>query len=170
MYMNPERAEQVDFVPYLQIGNQVIVSADNPKKITGRDNSLCGTSIAVTLGAIEETYARQDEKRCKEENLTAPNVLTFPTAQDAALAVAQGRADAFFDSTPGAVALMDKLPGKYKTVGAEFETHTKLGMATRKGDAAMKAQIETGLKELAADGSYKELIKKWNLPATVSLL
>ena len=169
MYMNPQRAEQVDFVPYLQIGNQVIVQAANPKKITGRDNSLCGKSIAVTLGAIEETYARQDEKRCKEGNLAAPNVMTFPTAQDAALSVSQGRADAFFDSTPGAVTLMEKLPGKYVTVGGEFETHTHLGMATRKGDAAMKKMIETGLKEIVADGTYKDLIKKWNLPPTVSL-
>ena len=169
MYMNPQRAEQVDFVPYLQIGNQVIVQAANPNKITGRDNSLCGKSIAVTLGAIEETYARQDEKRCKETNLQAPNVMTFPTAQDAALSVAQGRADAFFDSTPGAVTLMEKLPGKYATVGGEFETHTHLGMAARKGDAAMKEMIETGLKEIVADGTYKELIKKWKLPETVSL-
>jgi polar amino acid transport system substrate-binding protein len=169
MYMNPQRAEQVDFVAYLQVGNQVIVQTTNPKKITGRDDSLCATSIAVTLGAIEETYARQDEKRCKDAGKGVVNVLTFPTAQDAALSVLQGRADAFFDSTPGAVVLMDKLPGKYKTVGPEFETHTHLGMATRKGDAAMKAMIEQGLKEIVADGTYEELIKKWELPPTVAI-
>jgi polar amino acid transport system substrate-binding protein len=145
------------------------VQMPNPKKITGRDESLCGTSIAVTLGAIEETYARQDEKRCKDAGKGVVNVLTFPTAQDAALSVLQGRADAFFDSTPGAVVLMDKLPGKYKTVGPEFETHTLLGMATRKGDAAMKAMIEQGLKEIVADGTYEELIKKWELPPTVAI-
>jgi polar amino acid transport system substrate-binding protein len=169
MYINPQRAEQVDFVPYLQIGNQVIVQSANPKKITGRDNSLCGKAIAVTLGAIEETYARQDEKRCKDSGSAAVNVMTFPTAQDAALSVLQGRADAFFDSTPGAVVLMDKLPGKYTTVGSEFETHTHLGMATRKGDAEMKKTIEAGLKAIVADGTYKALIKKWNLPPTVAL-
>jgi polar amino acid transport system substrate-binding protein len=169
MYMNPQRAEQVDFVAYLQIGNQVIVQTSNPKKIAGRDKSLCGTSIAVTLGAIEETYARQDEKSCKDAGEGLVNVMTFPTAQDAALSVLQGRADAFFDSTPGAVVLMDKLPGKFKTVGPEFEAHTHLGMATRKGDAAMKAMIEQGLKEIVADGTYKELIEKWELPPTVAI-
>ena len=169
MYMNAKRAQQVDFVPYLQIGNQVIVQVSNPKKITGRDNSLCGTSVAVTLGAIEETYARQDDKRCKDAGKTAVNVMTFPTAQDAALSVLQGRADAFFDSTPGTVVLLDKLPGKYKTVGPEFESHTHIGMAIRKGDAAMKVLVEKGLKEIVADGTYKKLIKKWNLPATVAI-
>jgi polar amino acid transport system substrate-binding protein len=169
MYMNPTRAEQVDFVPYLQIGNEVLVQTSNPKHITGRDNSLCGKSIAVTLGAIEEVYARQDDKRCKTAGLAAVNVMTLPTAQDAALAVKQGRADAFFDSTPGAVVLMDKLPGVYVTAGPEFETHTHIGMATRKGDAAMKAMIEKGLQAIVADGTYKKIIEKWKLPATVSL-
>ncbi|MBS0532728.1 MAG: ABC transporter substrate-binding protein [Proteobacteria bacterium] len=169
MYINPTRAEQVDFVPYLKIGNQVIVQTSNPKNITGRDNSICGTSVAVTLGAIEETYAREDDKRCKGAGKAAVNVLTFPTAQDAALSVLQGRADAFFDSTPGAVMLLEKVPGKYKTAGAEFESNTQIGMATRKGDAATKDLIEKGLKEIVADGTYKKLIEKWNLPPTVGI-
>lgn len=54
MYVNPTRAAQVDFVPYLKIGSRVVVSKGNPAKITGRDLSLCGKNIAVTLGGIEE--------------------------------------------------------------------------------------------------------------------
>lgn len=169
MYINPTRAEQVDFVPYLKIGNQVVVQMDNPKNITGRDNSLCGMSIAVTLGGIQETYAREDDKRCQAAGKAGVNVMTFPTAQDSALSVLQGRADAFFDSTPGAVMLLEKLPGKYKTAGAEFESKTQIGMATRKGDAGMKELIEKGLKEIVADGTYKKLIEKWSLPPTVAI-
>mgnify|MGYP001158011591 CR=1 FL=1 len=129
MYINPQRAEQVEFIPYLKIGNQVIVQVANPAKITGRDNSLCGKTVAVTLGAIEETYARQDDKRCKDAGLAAVSVQTLPTAQDAALSVRQGRADAFFDSTPGAVEMMRKLPGVYAVVGPEFEANTQIGLS-----------------------------------------
>lgn len=82
MYMNAKRAEQVDFIPYLKIGNQVIVQAGNPAKITGRDNSLCGKTISVTLGGIQENQARADDERCKAKGLDGVKVLTFPTAQD----------------------------------------------------------------------------------------
>jgi polar amino acid transport system substrate-binding protein len=169
MYINPQRAEQVEFIPYLKIGNQVLVQAANPAKITGRDNSLCGKTVAVTLGAIEETYARQDDKRCKDAGLGGVTVQTLPTAQDSALSVRQGRADAFFDSTPGAVELMTQLPDIYAVAGPEFESNTQIGIAARKGDKAMHAAITAALKEIVADGSYKKIIEKWKLPATVSL-
>lgn len=169
MYMNAQRAEQVDFIPYLKIGNQVIVQAANPSKITGRDNSLCGKTIAVTLGGIEETYARQDDKRCRDAGQAGVTVMTLPTAQDSALTLRQGRADVAFDSTPGAVELMEKVPGVYATAGSEFEQNTQIGMAVRKGDAAVKAAVEAGLKEIVADGTYKKLIANWKLPSTVAI-
>ena len=96
--------------------------------------------------------------------------MTLPTAQDSALTLRQGRADALFTSTPGAVELMDKVPGAYTTAGPEFEVNTQIGIAVRKGDTAMKAAVEAGLKELVADGTYKTLIETWKFPASVSLL
>jgi polar amino acid transport system substrate-binding protein len=169
MYINEQRASQVDFVPYLKLGSLVIVQAANPSKITGRDDTLCGKTVAVTLGGIQESYARNDDKQCRERGLAGITVMTMPTAQDSALTVRQGRADAFYNSTPGAVELMDKVPGVYAVAGSEFENTTRIGMAVRKGDAAMKAALETALKEIAADGSYKKLIETWKFPASVSL-
>jgi len=170
MYINPQRSEQVDFVPYLKIGNQVVVAKGNPAKITGRDDSLCGKTIAVTLGGIQETQARQDNERCTKAGRAEVKVLTLPTAQDSALTLRQGRADAIFDSTPGAVKLMTELSGVFEAVGPEFESNTRIGLAVRKGDAAMKAALEAALKEVVADGTYARLIAKWKFPASVSLL
>jgi polar amino acid transport system substrate-binding protein len=170
MYINEQRAAQVEFIPYLRIGSLVVVQAANPASITGRDNSLCGKTIAVTLGGIQESYARQDDKRCHDAGLAGITVMTLPTAQDAALTLRQGRADALYNSTPGAVELMDKVPGVYATAGGEFEANTQIGIAVRKGDAAMKAVVEAALKEIVADGTYKALIETWKFPASVSLL
>jgi polar amino acid transport system substrate-binding protein len=169
MYINEQRASQVDFIPYIRLGSLIIVQAANPSKITGRDDSLCGKTVAVTLGGIQETYARDDDKRCRERGLAGITVMTMPTAQDSALTVRQGRADAFYNSTPGAVELMDKVPGVYAVAGSEFETTTRIGMAVRKGDTAMKSAIEAALKEIVADGSYKKLIETWKFPSSVSL-
>ncbi|MGY9046508.1 MAG: ABC transporter substrate-binding protein, partial [Rhodobacterales bacterium] len=121
MYMNPARAEQVDFVPYLEIGNRVVVQAGNPAGISGRDDTLCGKTIAVTLGGIQESQARADDARCQNAGLEAVTVLTLPTAQDSALTLRQGRADAFYDSTPGTVVMQEKMAGVFEAVGEEFE-------------------------------------------------
>lgn len=169
MYMNEARAEQVDFVEYMQIGNRVIVQAGNPKDVTGRDDSLCGLTIAVTLGGIQESQARADDARCQEAGKDGINVMTLPTAQDSALTLRQGRADAIYDSTPGSVVLMDKVPGVYEVVGDEFEQNNLVGMAFRKGDTAMAGALKAALSEIVEDGTYDALLEKWNLPASVSI-
>ncbi|NJN95905.1 MAG: transporter substrate-binding domain-containing protein, partial [Anaerolineales bacterium] len=94
MYINDERAQQVDFVPYMLVGNEIVVATGNPAGIGGRED-LCGMTVAVTLGAIEEIYAREDAARCEAAGEETVEVMTLPTAQDSVLAVRQGRADAF---------------------------------------------------------------------------
>ncbi len=169
MYMNEERAKQVDFVPYLTVGNEVVVKAGNAKGLTGRAD-VCGTSIAVTLGGIQESYARADAKRCADEGKDEVTVITLPTAQDSALAVRSGRADVFYNSTPGTAKLLAELPGVYERVGESFEANTKVGIAVRKGDTDTATAIKGALDAIVADGSYATLLDKYLLPKSAALL
>jgi polar amino acid transport system substrate-binding protein len=169
MYINPERSEQVDFVPYMKIGNRVVVQTGNPSEVTGRDDSLCGKTVAVTLGGIQESQARADDERCKAAGLEEVTVLTLPTAQDSVLTLRQGRADVVFDSTPGVAKLLSELPDQFETVGEEFEANTSIGMATRKGETELQESLKAAIEEVVADGTYAELLEKWNLPASVSI-
>ncbi|MFE3837226.1 ABC transporter substrate-binding protein [Pseudogemmobacter sonorensis] len=169
MYINPTRSEQVDFVPYLKIGNNVLVQAGNPKGITGRDDSICGKVVAVTLGGISESQARADGERCKAAGLGDVTVMTLPTAQDSALSLSQGRADANYESTPGAVMALEKMPGVFEIAGEAFEEDTQIGIATPKGATALQEALAAAIQSMVEDGSYDALIAKWNLPASVSL-
>lgn len=168
MYIKPERAEQVDFVPYMRVGNEIVVAKGNPKGISSRDD-LCGMSVAVTLGGIQESYAREDAAKCEAAGKETVNVMTFPTAQDSALTVRQGRADAFFNSTPGATVQITALPDVYEIVGETFAADTQIGFAVRKGDAEMKTLVSEALMKSVEDGTYMALIEKYNLPASVSM-
>ena len=168
MYMNAKRAEQVDFVPYMQIGDEVVVRAGNPEKIAGRQD-LCGHKVAVTLGAIEETYAREDAAACAKAGKPTLTVLTLPTAQDSILALRQGRADALYNSTPGVAVMMAKLPGAFQIAGPTFAAGTEIGIAVRKGDTAMRDAIAQAVHAVVADGTYARLMKKYHLPASSSI-
>ncbi|KAA5606597.1 ABC transporter substrate-binding protein [Roseospira marina] len=169
MYMNEERAEQVDFVPYLTVGNEVVVRAGNPTGVTGRED-VCGSRIAVTLGGIQESYARADAARCAEEGRDEVTVITLPTAQDSALSVRSGRADVFYNSTPGTAKLMAELPGVFERVGESFEANTRVGIAVRKGETDTATAIQAALDALVADGSYAALLDRYMLPDSAALL
>ena len=168
MYMNPQRAEQVEFIPYMTIGNEIVVKKGNPLGIKSRAD-LCGRKVAVTLGGIEETYAHQDLDACKKAGKPELTILTLPTAQDSALSLRQGRAEAMFDSTPGAIELVANVPDAYEIAGEPFESNTRIGMAVSKGDTAMKTALEQALKAIVADSTYAKLMTKYKLPASGSL-
>ena len=64
---------------------------------------------------------------------------------------------------------MTELPDIYEIAGETFAADTQIGFAVRKGDADTKRAIEEALAIAATDGTYKKLIEKYGLPASVSL-
>ncbi len=168
MYIRPEREEQVDFVPYLTVGNEIVVQAKNPKGIKGRED-MCGVKIAVTLGGFQEKLAREDDETCKKAGKPGAEVMTFPTAQDAALALKNGRADAIYNATPGAYKQVQELPNDYAIAGKTFGPFAKIGIAVRKGDADTKDVIGKALAAVKADGVIDQLLKKYGMPTAAKL-
>ncbi len=163
MYIKPKRAEVVDFIPYLRVGNQLVVAAGNPKNINSTDD-LCGLKIAVTLGGFQEGLAKEQGKECVAKGSDNTVVLTFPSAQDAALSLKQGRADAIFNSTPGAAKQVTALPDVFAIGGKAFGPYFLVGIAVRKGDDNMRSALSAGLKAIQADGSFDKLVVKYNFP------
>jgi polar amino acid transport system substrate-binding protein len=167
MYINPDREKQVDFIPYMIIGEAIVVPKGNPKNVTSLDD-LSGLTVATTVGAIEETYATEHNAKLREAGKPEMTILTLPTANDAVLATQQGRADAYLHSTPGAAYLMEEVPDAFE-VAAIFALDTRIGIAVRKGDTAMRDAVQAALDEFVTSGQYDELMAKYNLPPELSL-
>ena len=53
MYINPERSQVVDFIPYLRVGDQLLVAKGNPLHLTGLAD-LCGHRLAAAVGTVYE--------------------------------------------------------------------------------------------------------------------
>ena len=167
MYINPQRLEVADMIPYLLIGNQIVVRAGNPKHIDGKA-TLCGLNVAAPVGTLFEATAKQVSADCKAAGKPEINLLSLPGTTNCALALTQGRADAIIVSTATVAALMHETPDAYGTGGAPFDTDTKVGIALRKDTPNLKAALEKAEQAIVADGSYAALIKKWNLPPASS--
>ncbi|UPY38661.1 ABC transporter substrate-binding protein [Sediminicoccus sp. KRV36] len=167
MRITPERAQQVTLIPYMRIGSNIVVRAGNPRGINGRAD-VCGRSIAVELGSTMETYAREDDAACRAGGRPGPTVLTFPGRQDATIAVRQGRADAFYDTTPAAARAVALNPGIFAIAGETFG-FTENGIALRREDAALATAVIAAMRQLVTNGTYARLLAKWNLPPEVSV-
>jgi len=168
MYINPERSQVVDFIPYLRVGNQLLVVKGNPAHITGPDD-LCGHKIVVPVGTVYEKEAQAHAADCQKAGKPELTILSLTSTAVGALAMKEGRAEVLIASTPTDAALIKESPDAFETAGPTFENNTLLGIGVSKDKPALKAALDAAFKAVVADGVITDLIKKYNLPPDSAL-
>jgi polar amino acid transport system substrate-binding protein len=163
LYVTAERAQVADFIPYVIVGNQIVVQKGNPKKITGRDG-LCGLKAAAPVNTAFEASTKALSAECKSAGKPEIEILSLPGSDTVALALQQGRVDAALNSTATIAAMIGENPDAYELAGPPFDANTKVGIALRKDETELKGRLNTALQEMVKDGTYAQLLKKWNLP------
>ena len=163
LYVNAQRAKQVDFLPYLQTGG-VLVVRGNDRFLTQRLEDLCGKSISSMKGAAWiQTMNRVSQEYCLPNNLKPLVVKEYPSAPEAAQALLSGGVDVQYEDAAVAQMVINQLGSKLKITNKEQLYPVLIGLAFNKDDVKGKAEIAQALKDILADGSYKQLLKKYNL-------
>jgi polar amino acid transport system substrate-binding protein len=163
MYINPERSQVVDFVPYLKVGNQILVAKGNPLHINDKTD-LCGHRVAAPVGTVYEKAALQVMADCQAAGKPALTLLSLGSTAAGALALKEDRVDAIIASTPTNAALIKDSPAAFATTGEVFDNNTQLGIGLPKDKPALKAAVDAAFKAIVADGVITDLIRKYGLP------
>jgi hypothetical protein len=145
MYINPERSQVVDFIPYLRVGNQLLVAKGNPAHIGGIDD-LCGHRIVVPVGTMYEKEAQAKAAECQPGGKPALTVMSLTSTAVGALSIKEGRADVLIASTPTDAALIKESPDAFETTGPTFENNTLLGIGVSKDKSALKRRARCRLQ------------------------
>lgn len=152
MNITEERQKEVNFSdPYLHMGQMLMVASGNPHNIT-TPADLKGKVVAVQIGTTNETYARSIEGVAEVRVFD-----TFPMAFEEVLS---GRAHATVADTPIGVEFVMNNPGKAELVGEEIDP-LPVGIAIRKEDNALRAELNKILKSMQEDGTMDQLKAKW---------
>ena len=166
----PTRAEQVDFVDYLKVGQGLLVPAGNPKGIKTLDD-LSGKIVAVQLGTTNA-----DALKAKNDELTAAGkapieIQTYQADTDAFQQLALGRVDCFSTDSPVVAFYNAKAEnaGKFEVGGTPIDP-LAIGIAMRKDDAGMKDAVQAAIDAMYADGTMKSIVDKWGMTDAVVLL
>lgn len=163
LYVNPQRAKQVDFLPYLQTGG-VLVVRGNDTFAPQRLEDLCGKSMSSMKGAAWiPTVNQVSQEYCAPQNLKPIVVKEYPSAPEAAQALLSGGVDVQYEDAAVAQMVINQLGSKLKITNKEQLYPVLIGLAFNKEDAKGKAEIAQAIKDTLADGSYEQLLKKYNL-------
>jgi polar amino acid transport system substrate-binding protein len=157
--ITPDREKQVDFIPYFNAGQSLLVPKGNPKGLKNVTD-LCGKNVGVQDGTTElDTLNAANKADCKSN----PIKLTSLSAQtDVIQLLVNNRVDATFQDSPVTDYYLKLNPGHFE-VGGSIINAAPEGISIRKGDTSMFNAIQAGFKAVKANGTYDNLFKKWGL-------
>jgi polar amino acid transport system substrate-binding protein len=156
LYIKPEREKVVDFVPYLNSSNTVVVKEGAP--FSGID-ALCGKKAAAQTGTTAADYFKEATAKCSGKGI---DVRLFAKDSDALQQLKIGLVDAYGTTLETAAYVMKQQPGQFAMAGDPFGAIT-CGIATRKDAAAVHDAVTKALQAIRADGTYDKILATWNL-------
>lgn len=159
--INADREKKVDFVPYFNAGESLLVPRGNPKNITSITGA-CGLKVGVQNGTVEQSDAQAASTACQKAG-KMPITLTVLQDQTAVVQLlATNRVDATYQDSPVTDYYILQNPGQFQ-VGGDVVNAAPEGIVVRKGDTSMLSAVQTAFAQLKTAGTYDALFKKWNL-------
>lgn len=163
-----DRQKVLDFVDYFQGGASLIVQAGNPKNVTGLAG-LCGSNVTTEAASWEVDVLASASKACTEAGKKAITTLALPSDVAAQNAVRAGKAVAYLsDSQAAAYTAKVAGGGKYFELVVDPENPNGyesglIGVGILKSNKDLTKAIQLAVASLIKDGTYLDLLKKWNL-------
>ncbi|MEV0480298.1 ABC transporter substrate-binding protein [Streptomyces sp. NPDC050508] len=163
LYITDAREKQVDFIPYFTTGNSIVVQTSGSYRPTVVTD-LCGKSVAVIKGGqIVEKLRGEASTQCQAKGEKGVDVREFGTDPEGTQALLSGQVDAQVTDGAVAKAAVDRTNGRLTISSKSLIYPVQSGLAVKRGDSALKKTLTTALAELKKNGTYAELLKKYNL-------
>lgn len=167
--INADREKKVDFVPYFNAGESLLVQKGNPHNIKGVSD-LCGLAVGVQNGTVEQTDLQTADKNCKAAGKPGINMTVLQDQTAVVQLLATNRVVATYQDSPVTDYYIKQNPGQFE-VGGSVVNAAPEGIVIRKGDTSMFNAVKAAFDSLKADGTYTRLIDKWGLTSeAISLI
>ena len=163
LYVTPERAAQVDFLPYLKSGASLMVRSDDSFR-PQQPQDLCGKRVAsIKGGSWIPKLAILSKDYCQANGQAPIDSREFPTSPEAAQALLAKAVDVQFEDAAVARITTDKLKGRVTISSSTLIYPVVIGLAVRKGNEALLAELRQGFSAMKQTGEYQALLTQYNL-------
>lgn len=161
LYVNPTRAEQVDFVVYMKSLTGSAVQKGNPKSIRSLDD-LCGKTVAQAVGVLEVPLVEGQSAKCQREGKPAVDLVVHRDNNVAVQAVVTGRADAFLGDKVYVESIAKSFPDK-ADMSFVLDNNLNIGLGVNRQQPDLRQAILAAIKAIQSNGTEERLLTKWRL-------
>lgn len=161
MNITPARQKTLNFVPYFNAGQSIVVKKGNPLHITSLAD-LTGKTVAVQKGTVEVDSLSAENALLQKAGKPLITVKSFALDPVALQQISLGRVVA--EVTDYAVAAYDssQFPSKYEIAGKQFGA-SPYGIAVRKSDSGILSSLKAAFKLVKSDGEYLKILTRYRL-------
>ena len=159
--INKDRQAKVDFVPYFNAGESLMVAKGNPKNITSIEG-MCGLKLGVQDGTVEQTDAQAASDACKKAGKPAITMTVLKNETDVIQLLANNRVDATYQDSPVTDYYISQNSGRFDLGGSVVNAAAE-GIAVKKGNTALVSAVQKAFTTLKTNGTYDSLFTKWKL-------
>ena len=159
--VTPDRQKKVDFVPYFNAGESLLVQKGNPHNFK-QPSDLCGQTVGVQTGTIEQTDLQTASAACTKAGKPAIKLTVLQDQTAVVQLLASNRVVATYQDSPVTDYYIKQNPGQFDVGGSVIGAGPE-GIVIRKGDTSMFNAVQAAFNAVKADGTYHQLILKWGL-------
>lgn len=161
LYINEERSENADAIPYLQTGPALIVPKGNPLGLETPDD-LSGVRIAVQGASANEKILQELSAQLEADGKPGIELSVYPELPETIAALQNGRVDATMETDVAANQAAETLGDEFEVAAEVFPAETDFGMFLAK-DSELTAKITEVAQKLTDDGTFADLAEKYGL-------
>ncbi len=159
--ITPELQDKVNFVPYFNGGESLLVEKGNPLGIKSLKD-LCGQKVAVRAATLEQKDLTMTNDSCRQDK-KPPVQLSIMQDQAAVIQLLLNKhVVATYQDSPVTDYFIKQHPDRFEWGGPVINANPE-GIAIRKGDTAMFKGVQMAFEAIKTDGTYCSLISKWGL-------
>jgi len=160
LYVKPERAKKIDYIPYMKSGISIAVLKGSNlsfQKLEG----LCGQVVGSVKGsAWLERIAEINKAECASSEIDARE---FPTAPEVTQALMSGAINAQIEDSAVLAEAARKVKGRIVITTTEQLFPVIIGFGLKKNNTALAKVLNDAMTALRESGHYQTLLEKYNV-------
>ena len=159
--INSEREQKVDFIPYFNAGESLLVAKGNPMNLKSVAD-LCGLNVGVQKATVEQDDLTAGSKACVSSGKKPISMTILASQTDVIQLLINKRVVATYQDSPVTDYFNKLNPGQFD-VGGSVVNAAEEGIAVRKGDTSMLTPLKAAFNAVKTDGTYTKIVQKWGV-------
>ena len=161
LFIKPKRVEVIDMIPFGYSAQSIVVNASNYDSISGPED-LSGLKVAVPNGTTIHNILNDTNNTLKSRGKKPIDIVILETTTDSFGQLQARQVDAVGTTNTAAAYYVGKSNSKFKFAGSSFGKILD-GIGLNKNRPVLNTSINAALNSIFVDGTYANLLAKWNL-------